>query len=55
MGQKNVGHIQPTNAHDPFHCRMVLEEARILTWYLYGSGSLTVYSSDLFHRTSVMS
>ena len=33
---KNVGHIQPTNAHGPFHWWMVLEKAHILTWYLYG-------------------
>ncbi len=42
--RKNVGHIQPTNAHDPFHWQMVLEKAYILTWYLYGSRSLTVWS-----------
>ncbi len=43
-GNKNVGHIQPTNAHDPFHWRMVVEKAHILTWYLYAFGSLTVCS-----------
>ena len=29
--RKNVGHIQSTNAHDPFHRPMVLEKAHILT------------------------
>ncbi len=36
----NVRQIQPINAHDPFHWRMVLEKAHILTWYLYGSSSV---------------
>ncbi len=36
---KNVGHVQPTNAHDPFHKWMVYEKAHILTRYWYGSNA----------------
>ena len=40
-GLKNVCHIQLTNAHYPFHQRMMLWKPHILTCHLYGSGSLT--------------
>ena len=32
--KKNVGHNQPTNAHDSFHWQMVLEKAHILNIFL---------------------
>ncbi len=46
---KNVGHFQPTNAHDPFQWRMVLEKAHILTWYLYGSDCVKCLESTDMH------
>ncbi len=56
---KNVGHIQPTNAHDPFHWRMVVEKAHILTWYLYGSDCVkwpesTDMNCSMKNRTEVL-